>query len=189
MRSSTQRISSMFLALLLFVASAMVYSFFIQPTYRTILSMRSDLAEKSYTLEQQQLYRDRIKELQEKSAGVSALQSKLASILPASSYTSQGVHHLLGLAAVNRLAEPRISSRIVAIQPSKIPTLKGVGVVQYTIDTYGSYEGLKGFLAGIETNIRVMKVRSLKLARLDTKDTTQNNFRYTITLDAYYQSQ
>lgn len=189
MRASTQRISSMFLALLFIVGAVMTYSLLIKPTYALISEKRAELASKEQLRTAQESYTAEIRELLNKTQESSELQRTLSLALPLDPNVPRGVHHLFGLAAMNQLAGPSLSSRVVPTRASPSATLRGIGVLQYSLDLYGSYEGLKGFLQGVESNVRVMHVKSLKMTRVDPTNPLQNNFKYSMIIDAYYQAE
>ena len=188
MRASTKRISSMFLALLFLIGALLVYSFFIKSSYHDIVKKRIDLESKRYALSQQEMYVQKMEDLLNRSQEAASFKERLSLALPLDPGTAQGVHQLLGLAAANRLEAPTLTSRVVANQLSKVRVLKGVGAVQFSFNAYGSYEGMKGFLNNLENNVRLMDVRSLKIDRVDRTAVGQNNFRYTMVIDAYYQA-
>ena len=67
---------------------------------------------------------------------------------------------------------------------SKDDAFKPVGTVRITIDLEGAYESIKLYLDSIETNVRIMDVQMFEVEG----DTESEVLKYTIEIDAYYQT-
>jgi len=65
------------------------------------------------------------------------------------------------------------------------PLAVGYGIVKVSFDIKGSYESIKEFLSGIETNLRIMDITQLTIGGESGSSNTMN---VKVTLDAYYQN-
>jgi len=187
MRTSTRRFISIIIATGLTAGAIFVYGLLIVPTIDDINIMRSELAQKEnlYTIQREAV--DKIKNL---FAGrqVPPLQETFNLALPVEDpQIASIVSQINGIAIINSVDINQLATQIGSVQqpPRDVPFTSGVGTVKVTFEVKGSYDSLKKFLEGIETNIRLIDVTQLNI---DESAQGSNILNAKFTVDAYYQA-
>lgn len=183
MKNSTKRIISIFISMIFFIASLLVYIYLIKPSYEKVLAKKGEWAAKESQYEE---YKDIIKKVKgivdsyQNSDG-DARQS-VDRILPPSPEISRLVAQVNGLSSTNGLSLQNLSAREMSLAVSKDPALiKSIGTVKLTFNAAGSYEALIGFLKGLESNVRIFDVIEVKIQK------TSAGLAINFDVDSYYQ--
>lgn len=194
MRISRARIISFILSAIFIIASAVVYSSLIVPSYGGLMKSRGELEATRLAFETEKVNIEAAEKLlsEYRERGV---QIGLESLLPSVPDTSGAVSQISGAAELTGLAGAKlrltnISSRVLEIRPSGDELIRGVGVIELAAHVSGSYEELKAFIKNIETNIRLMNIKDITVspaAGLERRDAILLDARFTV--HAYYQAQ
>lgn len=190
MRSSSKRFVSIVLALAMLVAAVFVYSTFIRSAYSDVETLRAQANSKTTTFTQQQSSVKQIQNLLSQYQDVLKVEDTISSMLPLSPDIGSDINQITGLAQINNLTLDILSTEEMAIKPSKQPTLaKGIGTLKFNFHLTGGYENFKNFIQELETNITLIDLVNLKVEPFSKGKSAGNIFSYTITANAYYQTQ
>lgn len=187
LKASTQRALSMVLAASLVVGALIVYAVLVNPAYQEVQELRGKLASKSdlYQIRSQQF--TQVQNLIAQYQGVALLQEGLSLALPQKVETENIINQLDAIAKNNRVFIDSISLDFLPIQQTKKRTLvKGFGTLRMSLKLLGPYSSFKGFLDSLETNIRIMDLRNLKIS--PAGEANEDFFSYSLTIDTYYQT-
>lgn len=191
MRASTKRVTSLLIAFLLIIMTIALYSLFLGPALNEVSDLRGRIAAQSSLLSTQ---KDAVQKFQQLKTLYSDqyknLDNNLANTLPTKEEVPAVVNQIQALSRVSNLALQTLTFKYASLKPTgKASALvKPIGTLIVTLQTAGSYEGLKSFLKGIETNIRVMDVVSIKSNPIRKEENVvQNLFLHTIEVETYYQ--
>lgn len=186
MKNSTKRIISIFISLILFIASLIVYVYLIKPSYGGVLKKKGELAAKEKQYQEYKGIIDKVKETVESyQNSYGDARGSISLILPSSPEISRLVAQISGLSSGNSLALQNLGAREGNLIISKEPGLvKNIGTVKITFNLSGSYEGIRAFLDGIEKNVRIFDVNDVKIQK-----TSGNVLSVNFDVDAYYQGE
>ncbi len=173
MKNSLQRTISLLGSLSLLIGAMVIYSLLIRPEYAQINELRGILIAKGNLLLEQQSIISQVESLLSQYQNSARIQEAVSLSLPIKEDNSSIFGQLQALAQDNNL-----SIEVFGVQNLPI-TKSNLGVLQVSLKVIGSYENFKNFLRGVETNIRVMDLSSLKIGRTD----------YNVVLNTYYQTQ
>lgn len=188
MQASTKRALSLILSAGLLVAALVIYATFIRPEYQSVLNLRGELISKTNLFEKQQNVMTNMQNLIAQYRGAEKLSDSLSLALPEEENVSSIMSQINALSQFSGLTVQLVS---ISYLPVKLPAGKsflrqGLGAFRLDFRLIGSYAGLKKFLPALETNIRVMDVKALKLESVSKTDS--DLFTYLLTVDTYYQT-
>ena len=172
MKNSLQRTISLLGSLGLLVAAMVIYSSLIRPEYIQVNELRGILSAKTDLLFKQQSIIFQVEELLSQYQNSARIQETVSLSLPLKEETSSIFGQLQALAQANSL-----SIEVFGVQNLPV-TKNNLGALSVSLKVVGSYENFKNFLRGVETNIRVMDLSSLKIERAS----------YNVVLNTYYQT-
>ena len=188
MKTSTKRVLSLLGSAGFFVVALMIYALLIVPTYNDLNKMRGELGGRETVFENQSEIIRKVKELLAEYQGSFKIQDSISFSLPTSPSASSIVAQVQSIAQVSGLLVQSINLQTQALRPSKISKdVKALGLVEVSLRLIGPYEGLKSFLNGIATNVRVMDVVD---ARTEVSNKNNPNaLTHNIIINAYYQAE
>jgi len=180
MKPSTKRTLGLLASIVLLIAALVIYANLILPSYGDVQQLRGELTAKVSLYEQQQTIITRVKNLLAQFKNSAELQSTISLALP----TDEGVTSLIR--QVNSIAKAvgvRLDNFSVNVLPFKPNNL---GSLQASFQITGSYGAIKNMLRILETNVRVMDLKSV---RLDPAGVRPNEDRFvsSIVVEAFYQ--
>lgn len=185
MKPAAQRLIGILSSLALVIASLFVYSSLLIPKYRDIQNLRGERAALGGLLQEEQEAVDAVKRLIRQYSSVSDLKQSLAITLPDTEETASMVNQFQGIASSNGMLMNSLSVRPLAIQPVENDDIvRPVGALRVSMTLVGNYESLKAYLKAIETNVRVMDVKSIQVEGAGFSD---GPYEYRIEVDTYYQ--
>ncbi|MEK7520620.1 MAG: type 4a pilus biogenesis protein PilO [Patescibacteria group bacterium] len=190
MKASSKRILSILASGFFFIMAVVIYALFIRPEYDNVQRLRSEVASRAQAVEQQKDVVKQIQRLLQEYQGVARLQETLSLALPQESGVAEALNQLNGAAQIGGLAIQSAGVQSLAIRPSSAPikSAKGIGTLRFNAKISGDYDQIKRFLQMLETNIRLMDVKSLKIeSGVDPTQKSVQKYLYNITVDAYYQ--
>jgi len=198
MKQSTKRFASTISALLLAIAAFIVFFELIQPAYGTVETLRGDVASRDQLVLDQKKVIDAVKGLKGTYEQNADRREAIGYTLPLDADVAGALLQLSSLARANGLTPSSFSISVPALQAASIaagtPTavardtlVKPVGTANIQLRLVGSYSDLKQFLENLETNIRIMDVKSFTLAPVGKS--TQDFYSFDIAVATYYQGQ
>ncbi|MBI2075250.1 MAG: hypothetical protein HYZ07_02425 [Candidatus Harrisonbacteria bacterium] len=187
MKASTKRIISLFGTAAAFIAALLTYAFFLRPLYDSVNVMRGELAAKSQLYDAQQRIMAKVNDLLAQYQGKAKIQDTISTTLPFEPAASFVVAQLQAIASGNGVAMEELNTQLLPLdQPVvNIDGLKGIGRMRASAKLIGDYAGLKGFLQGVETNLRLM---DLVEAKVETIPKNPAALVFSVLIDAYYQA-
>ncbi len=191
MNQSSKRFTSMLVAVLLIIAAFVVFFDLIQPTYSDLETMKGQQISLAKQLDSEQQLVANFQQLLSKYNSDTQTQQVLAAAMPSGPDVAGALAQIYGTAAADRLAVQGIAISAPAPQVSQTtnPTVKAPGVVTFQVTAGGSYDGIKQFLADLETNIRIFDVTSMSVQPGGVSGKAGSNFFIlTVTASTYYQS-
>lgn len=189
MKASTKRITSIFGSILLLLGLLIFYSYFIRPAYEEVMAKRGEVLNKEKLVSDYEADLARIKEMTENYNKMIDLEKTLSTLVPSSENIPSSVMQLAGLAKINKITVRAMGAQIAALKPSKQPGLvKNTGTVRITLRAQGAYEDFKNFLRGIETNMNIMDVESVKIDSMPSSRTIPSGWLdYAIVIATHYE--
>ncbi len=191
MKASTKRVLSLLGTALLFVGALAFYSLFLLPAYTATNEMRGELAARSQLFEDQKRIVSRVSDLIAQYQGTANVQNTVSLTLPRDAATASMVAQLNGIAGASGIIIQSLSLQKQALRPSpggNGEAAKPIGTVEANVRILGSYESFKNFLAGVETNIRLMDIKNWRI-ETPPKNVAGGTINYTVVVDAYYQAE
>ncbi|MBI5220802.1 MAG: hypothetical protein HY978_03120 [Candidatus Liptonbacteria bacterium] len=197
MKQTTKRFLSMIISLALIVAAFLVLFDLIQPAYGEVQQIRSEQISRENFLAKQRAAVEQVKNLITATRSEQELQRVLSLALPTQPDPAGAIAQLDGIAEGNRLALKGLSISLSEQQASggqadqaqsgaANSLARPLGSATFQIRFASTYEDMKAFLRGVETNLRLFDVRSINLqppAKIgDTK------YDLEMVLETYYQT-
>ena len=190
MKRSTERLISLAVALILFLAAIVIYFDFIQGSYGDVQNIRAEIASNQSTLSSQKQTISQIQSLLSDYKNQATFQGELSTALPLTADSSGALGQLSGLAQANHLNIASVSatnkSNITVVPKSSASLIKPVGVLEFKIRLTGRYEDIKNLVFSIETNYRIFDVQQLNISQ--ASDPKTDAYNLDLTVDAYYQT-
>ena len=201
MKQSSKRLVSIAFALL-FIVGALVFFFdLVQPAYSDFSNAKGQVAGEQTLLQTEQQSVTAAQALIAQYQNQPQSEQNLALAMPSGEDLAGALAQIYGLAAANGvgLQSIGIAAPTLASQPtsdnsntsnSPVSLVQSLGTISLQLGAAGSYEALKSFLSGLETNIRIFDVKSISIepASAGSKSAGQDFFTYLITVATYYQT-
>ena len=164
MRSSSKRLISIAIVVILFIGTLIVYGSFIKPAYEDIKAMRAELAAQLMIEEQLKSAAEQIQNLLVEYRDVGLVQETVSAILPVEPFVPQAIAQIIGLAENNALSIQSLTLKQLAIKPPiDLGLIKGLGTLRFEVRLIGNYLSLKTFIKQLENNIRLMDLVDLRI--------------------------
>ncbi len=189
MKASTKRIISILLSAALLLGAIIAYSDMVVPQYDIVNELRGEYQSKVAALDNQRQIVNQVKTLLTEYRSIPDLRSVVSLALPTSEDTAGAFGQLYALAQETNLSIQQFginnaqASKAAASDKSLI---RSVGTAQINIYVVGSYANFKTFLQGVEQNLRVMDLTSLKMQPVSKSN--QDLFFFNVSINTYYQS-
>lgn len=184
MKTSTKRILSIGLAALFFVGTLIVYASFIRPEMDTISQKRALTLSKDNLFNNQKTAVQGVQKLIAQFQSIVALQEQVSLAMPLGPNTTQALNQIEAVATISQARLNSLSVKTEALLPSRQPLAKRLGTLNVNLGITGSYENIKVFLRGLETNVRVANVKSFVISPVGS---TQDLYTITLSVEIYYQ--
>jgi len=173
---------------LFFIAGSLyVFTSLISPTFTEIQGLRGTKQAVTTLLADYEEAIEARNAILIKYEGLVALQDTFSEVMPSEENIPSLLNQLYGLASLNEVTVDSIDFQKMPIQIAEADSLvKPRGTIQATIRCVSNYENMKKYLRALETNVRLMNITSINI----TEGFTENPIlSYTITVEAYYQTQ
>jgi hypothetical protein len=203
MKSNSKQLTSAIIATLFFAVALLVYFEMIVPNYANLQT------DKGQVLSEQALYTNESSTVNQVEKLLITYQSETSSTqlvnmsLPVGQSVASALAQMYGLAtnsgftlqsagiAIQAVQAPvtAVSTNINSVAAQGGSIVRPTGTVTFQLGGSGTYESLKSFLLGLESNIRLFNVTGISIQEPgQTKGSSPDLFNYTITVVAYYQS-
>lgn len=184
-KASAQRALSLLISAVLIIGSFVVYGILIKPAYEEANGLRGMMYAKQELFEQKKAAVGAVESLIKTYQGAGRLQDIIALSLPREQEVSSLFNQLQTIAAANGLGVQVFNVQVLPLKSSPDNSLvQPLGTVRVFLRMTGAYESFKNVVAGLETNIRVMDIVSIKIEPVSRGS---NTFAYTVVADTYYQ--
>jgi hypothetical protein len=205
MKQSSKRLISIFGSLLLVVVALVVFFDVVQPEYGVIAQVKGQIAAENNLLQTESSTVGAAQKIIAAYKGQTGGQGTIDLAMPTTQDIAGGAAQIYGLAQNSGLAIQSLAiSPPTVSQPSSpvaggasAATTKPVGTFSFQIAANGSYESLKNFLSGLETNIRIFDLKGLTVTPEQVTQGAsggrnpvgnQDFFTYNLTVATYYQT-
>lgn len=184
-KPSTERLIIIIGSFFLLVGTVYAFTSFVYPTFLEIQNLRAERQARIDLKTTQDDAEKAIGELTRQYAGLATTQEAFSLMLPIGPETPTLLNQLQGIAKNNSIRVNSMAFQYQPIKPAKNTLVQGIGVIRVTMSMNGRYESLKGFIAQMETNLRIIDLNSLRIdgGAVPRRET----FDFNITADAYYQ--
>lgn len=187
MKPTSKRAFSLLLSGTFVVLALFIFLTFAWPEYQNIMLARGELLARSTLLDQQQAAMAQVQNLISKYKGEESQLKEVVSLaLPPAESMASVISQLNAIAQSSGMVIKSIAASRLAVQPAQNTVSKGYGTLRLSVDILGSYESLKLFLQGIETNIRLMDLKNMSISNAGTKS-SPDFYSYSLVIDTYYQ--
>jgi Tfp pilus assembly protein PilO len=185
MKPGAQRLVGILVSLVLFVAALVVYSSLVLPEYRVIQDLRGQRAAQKALLQSETDSVAAVERLLKEHSSISELRQSIDLTLPEEEEVAEVVNQIQGIASSNSLLLNALSIKPLSVMTdgSGAGSVRPMGSMRILVEAVGDYTALKAFLDALETNIRIMDIYSLQVA----KGGTAGPYDYQMEIDTYYQ--
>lgn len=189
MKTSTKRILSIGLAGLLLIGTLVVYVSFIKPEMDNISEQRSLTLSKETLFTNQKTAVQGVQKLIAQFQSITSIQQDINLEMPIGPNTTQALNQIEAIASLNQVSINSLSIKAEPFLPSRQPLAKRLGTLTANLGLIGSYNNLKAFLRGLETNVRVANVQNLTVTPIGSSgnNISQGNYSLILTVEIYYQ--
>ncbi len=209
MKQTTQRFSGIIFSFLILVVAAVAFFEFVEPEYVNFMTLKGQVVAQQQFLATQQEIATKMQSVLATEANQASSSQAVNLALPVGVDSAGALAQLYGLAGASSLTIQNIGVSLQAAQQTAAQStaaspsgavsvaslIKPAGSITFQIAASGSYEALKTFLQGIETNVRIFDVTALSIKPVPTVTTagavvngSQDLYNYNMTVVAYYQS-
>jgi Tfp pilus assembly protein PilO len=172
----------------LLVATILVFSFLLRPSYADVNQLRGELESRSELLESQKDIVEKVQKLLGEYQSVAGLKQNISLVLPNKEDYPTLFNQIDGL---SRSSGMQLEGVNVSVQPSTASAgaaganVPRVGIIQLNLSLSGPYQAFKSFIQALETNMRIMDVVSISV---NPGTGAAQNYSYSIVVNAYYQT-
>ncbi|MDP3953744.1 MAG: type 4a pilus biogenesis protein PilO [bacterium] len=185
MKPAAQRLVGILTGMALIIASLVVYSSLLMPKYREVQNLRGERFALTGLLAEEQESVDAVQRLIRQYSSISDLRDSLAVTLPSQEETASIVNQFQGIASSNGILMDSLSIRPLAIAPRVNDlVVEPLGILRVNMKLVGDYGSLKAYLSALETNVRIMDVKSI---RVENAGRNSGPYDYQVEVDTYYQ--
>jgi Tfp pilus assembly protein PilO len=192
MKQTTKRFISMIAGLAFLVSSLVVYFQLIQPAYEDTKNIKAQQLSQQSFLDSEKTVVKQVQDLIASYEGQLQIQQAVSAALPPNPDIVGALAQLYGLAQENNLVVQSISVGFSGESGSGVGQFslkKPIGTINFQLSLVGTYESFKTFLSMLETNIRILDLKSLSLQppSAPAGKSAPDLYNYGLTVSAYYQ--
>ncbi len=187
MKESTKRLVVSLGSLFFMASSLYVFASLISPIFVEIQELRGSRQAVTALLADYEAAIEAQESILARYEGMDALQNTFSEIIPLEENIPSLLNQIYGLAVLNEVAVNSVDFQKLPTQIVEASSLvKPHGIIQATIRCVSNYENMKRYLGALETNIRLINIAMINI----TEGFAENPIlSYTITIEAYYQTQ
>ena len=184
MKSSAKRLYGILLSLLILIVSLVGYSSMLVPKYEDIQELRGERDSLNELVQKERDSVDAVKRLIKEYSSTSNLGDSLSIALPDEQNIASAVNQIRGIADSNNMLMISFALKPLSVDARAIDSIvQPVATVRMSIDLLGDYDSLQAYLRALETNIRLMDIKSITIG----EGGTDGPYEYQIEVDTYYQ--
>ncbi len=187
MKSSTQRILSIFLSGALFIATLVVYANFIRPAVAEVSEKRSVLYSKVTTFEGQRDAVARVQELVTRLKGAAKLEQTVSLLLPNKPGVTEALSQIRAITDASGVGLQSFSITPKSFESSRTSLVRRLGILEIGLSVEGGYENVKRFVQALETNVRIFNVQDFRMGPTRGTKPGEGEFLAQVTVEVYYQ--
>jgi Tfp pilus assembly protein PilO len=167
MKASTKRALSILFSVFFLIVTVIIYTNLIIPELGEIGRLRGEIASKSQTYNVQKNAVSQVAEIVNQFANAQELQKTLSFAMPIKVNISDALNQWY---AISKTSEVNVNGLDIQVKnlikkPAN-PLLKGRGSIVVNLEAVGTYDALKEFLGSLETNSRLVTVKSFSFSPL-----------------------
>ena len=208
-KQSSKRFSSLILSVVFLAAALLIYFDLVQSAYGNVQTLKGSQISTQTFLNQEKGLITQAKALIAQYQSESQSQNNLALAMPTGPNVAGALAQVYGIAQANGVAVTGMNVSSPNVQVARAPAagspltasqiIKPKGSLTIQITANGTYEALKSFLTGLETNIRIFDLTAFSIqpaAGITVSTSTLGRnappgsvdlFGYTIGVQTYYQ--
>lgn len=174
------------MAALFFIGTLIVYASLIKPEMDTVGTQRAQVAAAENLFNTQQSATQDVKKAFKGLQDAAGVRGTIALALPLGPSMTQALHQIDAMVVASRVSIDSFVITPVTPEASKQPLVKRLGKLNVEVSISGNYDSVKGFLKLMETNIRIVNVKSFEF----TSNKGQPNigpYSMKIVADMFYQ--
>jgi len=188
MKSSTKRILSIAFAFIFFLGTIVIYGNFIRAELDTVEEKRSLLVSKESLFETQKTAVGQVQNVISQFQNVGQLRETVSFAIPEDPSVTDALNQFYAIASENRVDFESFSVTQIPPEPTKQLLVSRLGVLKIETSVYGDYEGIKGFLESLETNVRVANVKTANISAFEEGGGLASGlFTLGLSVEMYYQ--
>ncbi|MCX6788683.1 MAG: type 4a pilus biogenesis protein PilO [Candidatus Jorgensenbacteria bacterium] len=162
MRESSKRALSVGLAGIFFIATIVVYASLIKPKMDSMVIMRASVVEKENFLEKQKQATTAANEAVTKMNSAKTAKDTMSLAIPVGPGMTQALSQIDSMAVASKVSVDSFTITPATPEASAEALVKRLGKLDINMTVSGNYDSAKGFLKLLETNIRVVNVKSFE---------------------------
>ncbi|MDO8601533.1 MAG: type 4a pilus biogenesis protein PilO [bacterium] len=189
MKTSSKRVISLLLSVVVFIAAVVVYSTFVVPEYNQVSALRGESQAKQQTLDQQRTILDKVSSLLTRYQSIPKLGEVVSLALPSDEDVAGAFQQIYTIASASGISIQQFSANTsLGLTSTKkgSSVVRSVGTAQLNLILSGTYESFKTFIEAAERNMRIMDITNVKVQ--SAARSSGNLFLFNLTINAYYQS-
>ncbi|PIT92179.1 MAG: hypothetical protein COU08_03790 [Candidatus Harrisonbacteria bacterium CG10_big_fil_rev_8_21_14_0_10_42_17] len=183
---------------MLLIGAIYVYASLVRGEYEKVNIKRGELASKKELLANQEKIIGEVRDLLVKYTETANLQETLELSLPNGQNIPTLINQMYVMPRLTGMSLESVNIAIEALRGNKIQTTTAggatsertinrikIGSIELTVSANGSYEQFKRLLEILETNVRIMDVKTFSFSRPSNGE----DIGFDITLNTYYQTE
>jgi len=184
MKPSAKRLYGILLSLLIIIVSIVGYSSLLVPAYEDIQDLRGERESLSELAQKESESVAVVKNLIKEYSSTSVLADTLSITLPEEQEIASAVNQIRGIAASNDMLMTSFSLKPLSVDARAIDDIvKPVATLRMNIELIGDYLSLQEYLRALETNVRLMDIKSITV----NGGGSDGPYEYQVEVDTYYQ--
>lgn len=184
MNPALKRLIGVSISMAFLIGSLVVFASLILPASATIKELRGEKSALSTVLDEQLVTVKRTQKLFEEYGGVSNLQDTLSHALPVNEDVPSIINQLQGIAKIRGVVIDSLDLKLLPVSAvEQGDVIRPIGKIEIGLTVIGPYDGIKQYLDGLETNVRIMDVKELEVSGGTEGDILKTK----IIISAYYQ--
>jgi len=199
MKQTSKRLASILIAIFFVIVAIIVLFDWIEPEYANMMTIKAQLLGEQAFLSSEQQAATQVKNLVSsyQTQSQSPVASTIALAIPPNQDLAGALAQIYGLAEANGLTVSGIGISAPSLQDvqgaSSTATIQPIKTISFQISAAGSYEALKNFLSGLETNVRIFDLKSFSMTGAassggkSSSASSQDFFNYSFSVVTYYQ--
>lgn len=193
MKQATKRLVSLAMGVVFIIAALFIFFELVQPAYEADQALKAEKISQENFFENQKSTQKQVDEIIKAYKGSGNPQALANLAIPPEKDEANLINQLSVLAGKNQLAIQNITVSIpgpkaisAKAKAASSTLVRPVGVLNAQIRVAGTYQGLKMFLSGLESNLRIMDINGLAVSPVGKAN--QDYYTFDIAVVAYYQN-